>query len=140
MLGGVDEEQLVGGVTGLRPFRNNPDIFSHVKAWALTGTGVYYGYEQHGEMGVYPAIIDTGTTLIAVPSSLFKEVQASWLKAVPDLDCTTDANFCQTKSKCDEIEKNLSPVGFLISGAQKAGDTVFEISSGQYLYQAPDKC
>lgn len=45
VLGGIDEEQIVGGATGLRPFRNNPDIFSHIKAWALTGTGIYYGNE-----------------------------------------------------------------------------------------------
>lgn len=43
VLGGIDESQIVGGSKGLRPFRNNPDIFSHIKAWALSGKGVYYG-------------------------------------------------------------------------------------------------
>ena len=41
--GGVDEEQIVGGATGMRPFRNNPDIFSHIKAWALSGKGLFSG-------------------------------------------------------------------------------------------------
>jgi hypothetical protein len=74
VLGGIDEEQIVGGITGMRPFRNNPDIFSHIKSWALTGKGIYYGFEQHGETGIFPAVIDTGTTLIAVPSLLFSEI------------------------------------------------------------------
>ena len=43
IFGGVDESQIVGGFKGLKPFRNNPDIFSHVKAWALRGRGMYYG-------------------------------------------------------------------------------------------------
>lgn len=75
-----------------------------------------------------------------MPTLLFSQLEASWKKAVPDLDCTTDANFCESHQACDDIEKNLSPVGFLISGAHSVGDTVFEISAGQYLYQAEGKC
>jgi len=44
VLGGVEDSQIVGGKSGLKPFRNNPDIFSHIKAWALTGKGLYYGF------------------------------------------------------------------------------------------------
>jgi hypothetical protein len=43
VFGGVEDSQILGGIKGLRPFRNNPDIFSHIKAWALTGKGLYYG-------------------------------------------------------------------------------------------------
>lgn len=43
VFGGIDEKQIEGGRAGLRPFRNNPDIFSHVKAWALLGKGLFYG-------------------------------------------------------------------------------------------------
>lgn len=78
VFGGIDEEQIVGGATGLKPFRNNPDIFSHIKAWALTGQALFYGLPQVGQTGSYPAVIDTGTTLIAVPSPLFKGLQAQW--------------------------------------------------------------
>lgn len=53
---------------------------------------------------------------------------------MPDLDCTSDANFCETKTaSCDDIEKKLKPVAFLISGAQSSGDTVFEINPSEYL-------
>lgn len=74
VLGGVDESQIVGGSKGLRPFRNNPDIFSHIKAWALSGKGMYNGDEQIGEKGTFPAVMDTGSTMIAVPPPLFKSL------------------------------------------------------------------
>jgi hypothetical protein len=68
VFGGSDYSQIVGGKGGLRPFRNNPDIFSHIKAWALSGKSLYYGTPEIGEQGSYPAVIDTGSTIIAVPS------------------------------------------------------------------------
>lgn len=74
VLGGIDESQIVGGKDGLRPFRNNPDIFSHIKAWALSGKGTFYGMQPIGEKGTYPAVMDTGSTFIAVPSSLFQSI------------------------------------------------------------------
>lgn len=43
IIGGIDEKQIDGGIKGLKPFRNNPDIFSHIKAWALSGKGLFYG-------------------------------------------------------------------------------------------------
>jgi hypothetical protein len=43
VFGGSDFSQIVGGKGGLHPFRNNPDIFSHIKAWALSGKGIYLG-------------------------------------------------------------------------------------------------
>lgn len=74
VLGGVDDSQIVGGRGGLKPFRNNPDIFSHIKAWALSSKGLYYGVPELGEKGTYPAVIDTGSTLIAVPSKIFESL------------------------------------------------------------------
>mmetsp|Transcript_41860 Transcript_41860/g.64047 ORF Transcript_41860/g.64047 Transcript_41860/m.64047 type:complete len:211 (-) Transcript_41860:412-1044(-) len=94
IFGGVDESQVVGGRHGLRPFRNNPDIFSHIKAWALSGKGLYYGAPSLGESGTYPAVIDTGSTLIAVPPPLFQSLAAKWKETVKDLDCKSDPNFC----------------------------------------------
>jgi len=138
VFGGIDEEQIVGGATGLKPFRNNPDIFSHIKAWALTGEALYYGLPQIGQTGSYPAVIDTGSTLIAVPSALFQGLQAQWRKAVPDLDCSTDANFCETtKQSCSQIEHSLQPVGFLIGGGKSStgSQTIFEILPSEYLFQ-----
>lgn len=94
VFGGVDSDQIKGGTTGLRPFRNNPDIFSHIKAWALMGKGVYFGAKQLGQAGTFPAVIDTGSTLIAVPPPLFKQLADQWNQTVKDLDCTSDKNFC----------------------------------------------
>lgn len=125
----------------MRPFRNNPDIFSHVKAWALSGKGLFSGFRQMGAFGNFPAVIDTGSNLIAVPTPLFKNLAQEWNKVVPGFDCSSDPNFCETKSaQCDDIEKKLQPVAFLISGAQSSGDTVFEINPSEYLNQAEGKC
>ena len=126
----------------MKPFRNNPDIFSHIKAWALTGEALYYGLPQIGQSGSYPAVIDTGSTLIAIPSPLFKGLQAQWQKAVPDLDCSSDANFCETKKQtCSQIEGSLQPVGFLIGGGKSSSgsQTIFEIMPSEYLFQVDGK-
>lgn len=72
IIGGIDENQIVGGIKGLKPFRNNPDIFSHIKAWALSGKGLYLGTAPVGAKGTFPAVIDTGSTFIAVPPPLFQ--------------------------------------------------------------------
>ena len=136
VLGGVDDSQVVGGKAGLKPFRNNPDIFSHIKAWALSGKGLYYGLPKVGEEGQYPAVIDTGSTLIAVPSPLFTSLSQKWKETVKDLDCTTDANFCETKQPCTDLEHTLSPVGFEIGDADQGGsDLVFEMNPSEYLFQ-----
>ena len=119
VLGGIDEGQIVGGSQGLRPFRNNPDIFSHIKAWALSGKGTFYGQKQIGDKGTFPAVIDTGSNMIAVPSTLFKSLSESWKSTIKDLDCTTDASFCQTSTQCEEVAKKISPVGFLIGGGSQ---------------------
>ena len=94
IIGGIEENQIVGGLSGLKPFRNNPDIFSHIKAWALSGKGVFMGPQQVGDKGTFPAVIDTGSTFIAVPPALFAALQKSWALIVKDLDCSTDPNFC----------------------------------------------
>lgn len=141
IFGGADFNQILGGQQGLRPFRNNPDIFSHIKAWALDGKGIFYGTPQIGENGSYPAVIDTGSTIIAVPSSLFASLESKWKETIKDLDCTTDPNFCVSLQQCEEIQNSLRPVGFLIAGGnQVGGETIFEINPSQYLFQAPDKC
>ena len=139
VLGGIDDSQIVGGSNGLRPFRNNPDIFSHIKAWALSGKGLFYGLPQIGDKGTFPAVIDTGSTMIAVPTPLFSALQQKWGESVKDLDCKGD--FCQTSQKCDTILSAIQPVGFLIAGGSQAGgQTVFEVKPDSYLFQTPDFC
>ena len=141
IFGGSDYSQIVGGEKGLRPFRNNPDIFSHIKAWALSGKGLFYGTPQIGDQGSFPAVIDTGSTIISVPSQLFTSLQQKWSESVKDLDCKTDANFCQSLSSCDEVGQELKPVGFLIAGGgQAGGETIFSINPSEYLFQAEGKC
>ena len=62
---------------------------------------------------------------------------------MPDLDCSSDANFCETKThSCSDIEKSLEPVGFQIGGGKSSSgsQTIFEISPSEYIFQSPDKC
>ena len=80
--------------------------------------------------------MDTGSNVLSVPPQLFAAVQGEWSKSVKDLDCKSDANFCQSQQKCDDIKVNLKNIGFLIaSGNQASGETVFEIIPDQYLFQ-----
>jgi hypothetical protein len=60
---------------------------------------------------------------------------------VPDLDCSTDPNICQSLTSCDKLEPKLSPVGFLIEGgSHSGGQSLFSINSSEYVYQADGKC
>ena len=94
---------------------------------------MYYGQPAIGTKGNFPAVMDTGSTLIAVPSVLFQSLKQEWSKQTK-VDCDSDPNFCQSLESCEELESKLKPVGFLISGANLAGDTVFEINPSEYVY------
>jgi hypothetical protein len=83
--------------------------------------------------------MDTGSTMIAVPTPLFSALQQKWKETVKDLECGGD--FCQTLQRCDAIIGGVQPVGFLISGGSQAGgQTVFEVKPDSYLFQTPDAC
>jgi len=141
VFGGSDFSQVVGGRGGLRPFRNNPDIFSHIKAWALSGKGIFYGTQQLGQSGSFPAVIDTGSTIIAVPTELFSQLLQKWQESDKNIDCKSDGGICQSVDSCENLAPKLAPVGFLIAGGdQDGGETVFEVSPKSFLFQAQDKC
>lgn len=67
---------------------------------------------------------------MSIPPRVFAQIQESWMKVVPDLDCTTDENFCTSKKACDELSKKLKPIGIQMS------NFVFEIPASEYTYQA----
>ena len=99
---------------------------------------MYYGAEpmqKPGEDTAYPAIIDTGSSQLSVPPDVFEKIRVEWNKALPSLDCVTDATFCHVMEGCDSVAKKVKPVGFQMS------DYVFELSPEQYLYKANEnKC
>ena len=70
---------------------------------------------------------------LGVPSNIYTILKEKWGKAVMDLDCITDDNFCQVMTPCSEVQKKLSPIGFQIAGQ------IFELQPEQYLHQAEGK-
>lgn len=99
---------------------------------------MYYGatpMQKPGEDTAYPAIIDTGSSQLSIPPDVFEKIRVEWNKALPNLDCESDATFCHVPQSCDSIAQKIKPVGFQMS------DYVFEINPEQYLYKANDnKC
>lgn len=75
LFGGYNSTQIVGGEYGLATFRNNHyDYKSAVKSWALPSRDLLYGGESVGynkQTVEYPAIIDTGSSFLAVPGDEF---------------------------------------------------------------------
>lgn len=135
LFGGYNSSQIVGGAAGLKTFKNYENWLG---TWALEGQGMYYGatpMQKPGEDTAYPAIIDTGSSQLSIPPDVFEKIRMEWAKALPNLDCESDATFCHVPESCESISQKIKPVGFQMS------DYVFEINPAQYLYKANDnKC
>jgi hypothetical protein len=142
IFGGINEAQIVGGIPGLKKiqtFAYRPDWTQSVKQWALEGQNLFYGEEPsipfNGTVVKMPAIIDTGSNNIGVPEGTFKFLKEKWSKALHDINCIDDDNFCFVMQKCNEISNKLQPIIFQIS------DVMFELKPSLYLHQAEgDKC
>ena len=59
-----------------------------------------------------PAVIDTGSSFLAVPPEQYHVLQDQWRTDLKDLDCKSDATFCQSLKSCTEVAKLVKPVGF----------------------------
>lgn len=82
-----------------------------------------------------PAIIDTGSSNLGVPENIYKFLKDQFYRAVSDVNCIDDDNFCfVTKQTCKEIAPRLKPIVFQIN------DVMFELKPNLYLHQAEDKC
>jgi hypothetical protein len=118
IFGGIDENQIVGGVNGLKKMQTmayRPDWTESAKQWALEGQTVFYGEEEMQKAGhekKFPAIVDTGSMNLGVPGEIYNELKGAWMKNLPKIDCMTDDNFCQVMTPCKDVEKKLSPISF----------------------------
>jgi hypothetical protein len=57
-----------------------------------------YGESMLGPDSSFPAIVDTGSSTLGVPSQLFDALKEQWKNDVgknSTIDCKTDDNFCQ---------------------------------------------
>ena len=138
LFGGYNSSQIVGGEQGLQTFKNNPGNYkSSIRSWAMDTKDILYEGQslQYSEQTkTYPAVIDTGSSFLAVPPEQYHVLQDSWRKDLSDLDCKTDATFCQSLKSCTEVAKLVKPVGFQI------GETIFDLSPTAYLHQGENIC
>jgi len=74
--------------------------------WALQGESIFYGSDEIIQLDKqkYPALIDTGSQNIVVPSKQFAFLKKKWLQALTDLDCETDEYFCEVQRSCSSIK------------------------------------
>lgn len=109
-----------------------------MRSWALDVNDFSYDSKslkaQEDQSKRYPAVIDTGSSFVAVPPNEYKTLQDQWARQVDDLDCKSDPTFCNSKLKCEDLAKKISSVSFRID------DTVFEIKPQGYLHQGEGIC
>jgi hypothetical protein len=81
-----------------------------------------------GQTKTYPAVIDTGSSFIAVPPEEYTSLVDQWKEQVKDLDCKSDITFCQSRESCQKLSSKLSSVSFNIE------NTIFELKPLAYLH------
>jgi len=55
-------------------------------------------------------VIDTGSSIIAVPPDEHNTLVDKWRETLGDLDCKIDPSFCASYKKCSEVQKLIKPV------------------------------
>lgn len=73
LFGGYNSSQIVGGNKGLKTFKNYPSDF---QTWALLGQAMLYDGKYCTDIAHqgYTAMIDTGSSQLAVPPQVFKQL------------------------------------------------------------------
>ena len=99
LFGGVDPKQIVGGHKALVYFDNHANSLG---TWALEGQGIYYGKTPYPLENKVAAIIDTGTSQIALPSKLFQDLKNEWTKQLGnEVVCSEKDVFCHVPKDCN---------------------------------------
>lgn len=100
LFGGYNSSQIVGAEAGIQTFKNNPGNYKQtVRSWALDTGDFLYGNDSlryKGQTKVYPAIIDTGSSFIAVPPAEYTNLVEQWKASTKDINCDIDSTFCQS--------------------------------------------
>ena len=100
----------MGGLEGLKQFENYPNFLG---TWSLEGQQVIYGGEPvEDTQREFPAIIDTGTSQIQVPQTVFAHIREQWEKDFPrKITCSDEEAFCTTEESCETAAKSVKPIG-----------------------------
>lgn len=114
LFGGFNSSQIVGGEKGLQTFKNNPGNYkSNMRSWALDIKDFLYDSKSlRNSDRRYPAVIDTGSSFVAVPPEEYKALRDKWKTQVDDLNCESDPTFCSSRLNCEQLGKKISPVSF----------------------------
>ena len=81
LFGDFNTSQVVGGLSGLHSLKTYaylPEFAAAQKNWALEGQNMLYGDAMLGPDASFPAIIDTGSSTLGVPSALFDAAKDQW--------------------------------------------------------------
>lgn len=72
LFGGYNSSQIVGGAKGLKTFKR---YLNRLGTWALEGQNTFYGNQAiQIPDKTYPAIIDTGSTQMSIPSDIYNQL------------------------------------------------------------------
>jgi len=136
LFGGFNSSQIVGGEKGLQTFKNNPGNYkSNMRSWALDIKDFLYDSKSlRNSDRRYPAVIDTGSSFVAVPPEEYKALRDKWKTQVDDHNCESDPTFCSSRLNCEQLAKKISPVSFQI------GETLFHLKPMGYLHQGEGIC
>lgn len=83
---------------------------------------------------IFPAVIDTGSSFIAVPPDEYTNLLEKWKSSVKGINCDVDPTFCQIRKPCSQVAKELQPVSFRIE------NTLFVLKPMAYLHQGVGIC
>jgi len=121
LFGDYNASLVVGGDSGLHGLKTYAYLPEYVGAqnnWALEGQSMFYGEKELKSIidnSSFPAIIDTGSSTLAVPGKFFEALKKEW-ESVVKLDCRSNDEFCQVTEQCDQVAKKVKPIGFQMGG------------------------
>ena len=68
---------------------------NELQTWALQGQGIKIGDQEFRAAASTPAVIDTGTSLFALPSNLFDKLAAVWRQELGQQKLMCEENKAQ---------------------------------------------
>lgn len=60
----------------------------------------------------YTAMIDTGSSQLTVPLSIFNQLSQKWKEDIPNLECKAKHTFCHVQDSCENVVKKVKPIAF----------------------------
>jgi Eukaryotic aspartyl protease len=94
--------------------------------WEIEMVDASYGGSTIRNQAKTTCIVDTGTTLIAIPSADFEKLARKWMKDDNEVLCSSE--LCYKIGTCNNLWKPIEPIEFKF-----ADGFTFSIPSTMYL-------